>query len=197
MGLAISKYIFNSGTAFLLMIFAGCCFLMSCQYQFGHGELSQHYTTISVPYAEGDQKGELTTEVIKKLSTSGAFRYVNGNSDLILTIKFVDVRDENIGFRYDRKKSGKIKKSILPTETRVIALVEVAVIDARTGEMVRGPTRIRASTDFDHSYYTSRHAVNIFSIGQLNDIDAARDAAMHPLNQHLAERIVDYVINSW
>ena len=78
--------------------------LSSCQYQFGRGELSERYTTISIPYAEGDLRGDLTTEVIRKLSSSGAFRYVNTGGDLTLKIKVVELSEENIGFRYDRKK---------------------------------------------------------------------------------------------
>lgn len=179
----------------LFLLIVGCC-LSGCHYQFGQGELSRSYRTISVPYIEGDQKGELTTEVVKQLSLSGAFHYVNGCSDLVLKIKLIELRDENIGFRYDRKKRGKLRKSIIPTETRISALVEVLVVDAG-GQTIRGPTRMTASADFDHTYYSSRHAVNIFSLGQLNDLDAAHDAAMRPLNRHLAERIVDYVINSW
>lgn len=180
-----------------VLALTGSCLLSSCQYQFGRGELSQRYATISVPYAEGDQQGELTTEVIRNLSTSGAFRYVNTGGDLILKIKLIDLRDENIGFRYDRKRRGKLKHSIIPTETRVTALAEVLLIEAGTGQTIRGPTRIKASTEFDHTYYYTRHEINVFSLGQLSDIDAAQDAAMLPLNRYLAERIVDYVINSW
>jgi hypothetical protein len=180
-----------------LLILTGWCSLTSCQYQFGQGELSQRYTTISVPYAEGDQKGELTTEVIKQLSSSGAFRYVNQGGDLTLKIKFIELSDENIDFRYDRKKTGELKRSIIPTETRFTVFVEVLLIESGTGQIIRGPTSITASTDFDHTYYTTRDEINIFSLGQLTDIDTARDAAMHPLNRHLAKRIVDYVMNSW
>lgn len=179
------------------LILIGSCSLVSCQYQFGYGDLSQRYSTITVPYIEGDQKGELTTEVIKQLSLSGALRYVNCGGDLTLKIKLIEFRDENIGFRYDRKKSGKLKKSIIPTETRISALAEVLVIEAGTGKTIQGPINISASVDFDHSYYSSQHGINIFSLGQLSDIDAAYDAVMHPLNQCLAEKIVDYIINSW
>jgi hypothetical protein len=173
------------------------CLLVGCQYQFGRGDLSERYSTISVPFAEGDQRGELTADVIKKLSTSGAFRYVSAGGDLILKIKLLEFSEENIDFRYDRKKTGERKKSIIPIETRVNAFAEVQLIEGGTGRVVRGPTRISASAEFDHTYYTTRDEVNIFSLGQLNDIDAARDAIMHPLNRYLAERIVDYVINSW
>jgi len=171
--------------------------LIGCQYQFGRGELSQRYETISVPYAEGDQKGELTTQVIKKISHSGALRYVSGGGDLVLNIKLIEFREENIDFRYDRKKTGRLKRSIIPTETRVSAIAEVHLIESGTGQTILGPTQIAASAEFDHTYYSTPHRVNIFSLGQLNDIDVARDAVMHPLNCSLAERIVDHVLNSW
>lgn len=170
---------------------------LSCQYQFGRGDLSNRYTTLSIPYAEGDEEGELTAEVIRKISQSGALRYVSSGGDLILKIKWIDLRDENIGFRYDRRKRGELKKSLIPSETRLSALVEVSVIEAASGQVIRGPARIKTAVDFDHDYYSSHHGINIFSLGQLNDIDAAYDAVMHPLNRQLAERIVDYVINSW
>ena len=179
------------------LLLVGYFSLTGCQYQFGRGELSQSYTSISVPYIEGDQKGELTADVIKELSTSGAFYYTNEKSDLILKIKFLELGEENIGFRYDRKKRGCLKKSIIPSETRVNALVEVVLMERISEKIIRGPTRISVSEDFDHTYYATRNRVNIFSLGQLNDIEEARDAVMHPLNRHLAERIVDYVINSW
>jgi DNA-binding cell septation regulator SpoVG len=100
-------------------------------------------------------------------------------------------------FRYDRKKTGELRKSIIPTETRVTVVAEVLLVEGGTGQIIRGPTRITASAEFDHTYYATRNEINIFSLGQLNDFDAARDAVMHPLNRNLAEKIVDYVINSW
>jgi hypothetical protein len=185
-------------TPLTYLIFLGCLLsLVSCCYHFGYGDLSRQYSTISIPYIEGDDKGDLTAEVIKRLSISGALRYVSSGGDLILNIKVIELRDENIGFRYDRKKRGELKKSIIPTETRLKAITEVSVKEAYSGNIIKGPTRMTASLDFDHEYYSSRHAINIFSLGQLNDIDAAHDAVIHPLNRHLAERIVDYVINSW
>ena len=169
----------------------------SCHYQFGRGDLSNQYRTISVPYVKDDQKGELTANLIKRLESSGAFHYVSQGGDLILKVELLEFREENLEFRYDRKRTGELKHSIIPTETRVTALAEVFVIEGATGKVVRGPTRITASAEFDHTYYATPEEVNVFSLGQLNDFDDARDAVMHPLNRHLSERIVDYVINSW
>lgn len=180
----------------LLLLLMGAS-LAGCNYQFGRGELSQCYGTISVPYVKGDQHGELTTDIIKRLATSGAFRYIAEGGDLVLKVELIEFREENLEFRYDRKKTGERKHSIIPTETRLIALAEVLLVEGESGKVVRGPTRINASAEFDHTYYATRNEVNIFSLGQLNDFDAARDAVMRPLNRNLAEKIVDYVINSW
>lgn len=187
----------KSKRSYFAFLLAGWLCLTGCQYQFGHGELSQRYATLSIPYAEGDLKGDLTAEVIKKLSSSGSFRYVNCGGDLILKIKVIDFSEENIGFRYDRNKEGKLKKNIVPTETRAVVIAEVSLIDGGTGKIVRGPDRISAEAEFDHTYYTTRDEINIFSLGQLSDVYVARDAAKIPLNRALAERIADYVINSW
>jgi Lipopolysaccharide-assembly len=171
--------------------------LTSCQYQLGYGELTHRYHTFSIPYVEGDQTGELTAEIIKKMTTSSGLNYVSCGGDLILEVKLIDLRDENIGFRYDRKKRGELKRVIIPSETRIKAVVEIKIVEASSQSVKRGPARLTACVDFDHTYYTTRHAVNVFSLGQLNDYDAAQDAVKQPLYKELAERIVDFVTNSW
>ena len=45
-----------------LLILVGWTCLVGCQYQFGRGELSQRYATVSIPYVEGDEKGEEVSE---------------------------------------------------------------------------------------------------------------------------------------
>lgn len=182
---------------FTLHIICFALLLSACHYEFGRNALSSDYHSICVPYAQGDTKGGLTNELIKKIASSGAFSYVSCDGDLILKVKFIELDDENIGFRYDRDNKGKLKRSIIPTETRIFATVEVSLIDSKTGILLRGPTRIKAVAEFDHCFYTSRCKENEFSLGQLNDIDAARDAVMTPLNRNLAEKIVDYVNHSW
>ena len=120
-----------------ILLLAAALLLAGCNYQFGRGELSQYYSTISVPYAEGDQRGELTADVIKKLGTSGSFRYVSCGGDLILKIKLLDLSEENISFRYDRKKTGCLKKSIIPTQTRMNAIAEVQLIEGASGKTIK------------------------------------------------------------
>src|SRR4029079_14864848 len=134
---------------------------------------ANHYQTISIPYIVGDEEGKLTAELIRQMTTSSTLRYVPHGGDLTLEIEIIELGDENIGFRYDRNKKGHLKNYLIPTETRLNIVVELKVIDNITKKVVRGPTFIRASADFDHDYYASRNAVNVFSLGQLTDIDAA------------------------
>jgi hypothetical protein len=151
---------------------------------------------VNIPYIDGDVDGKLTSALIKELSSSGKYLYSpSGELQLIVTID--DYYDENIGFRYDRSRKGKLKHYIIPTETRSYMLVEVELKSAFCEEAARAPVKILASMDYDHDYYIIRHGVNIFSLGQLTDVDTAEEAALVPLEKKMAEKIVDYVVYGW
>lgn len=196
-----------------------CCFVTSCGYRYGPDEgLPSRYSSISVPYIEGDIDGSFTTAVVKAIARSGTFEYRPQNGSLILYIAQVDEDTDNIGFRYDRKKPseltedidknnkdchydqkklGKLTKDIIPVEARIISLVEISVVEAASGNTVLGPVRISGSVDYDHDFYFSRNGVNIFSLGQLIDLEEAYDAVQKPLYDVLAQKIVDYINQSW
>lgn len=172
-------------------------FFASCGYQF-QDSLDESLTpTISIPYVIGDDDGNLTSAIIKEISVSGAYIYKSSGGQYILNVRIMDTYDENIGFRYDRHKKGRIKHEIIPVETREYILVEVEMIEAGSGCIVKGPTRLQSSTEFDHEYYFVRDRANTFSLGQLTDYDSAQDAALPRLNKNLAEKIADYVIYGW
>jgi hypothetical protein len=172
--------------------------LTSCGYRAGIGDTLCAYRTISVPYVEGDWNGALTSEIVKDLSQTGRLAYRRDGGSLILNVTLLDVDDENIGFRHDRTtRRGKLKKEVIPIETRLIAVAEVEVVEACSGRIILGPVEIVAYADFDHDFTTSRNGINVFSLGQVTDFDEARDAAYTPLNRQLARKIVDFVNNSW
>lgn len=171
--------------------------LTCCGYKAGYDGLPNEYNTITVPYVEGDWDGELTNAIIRQISTSGAFEYRNDCANLSLLVKIIDFSDENIGFRYDRHKDGRLRDTIIPVETRLFALAEVSVVETASGKVVLGPSRLSVNVDFDHDYYSSRNEVNVFSLGQLSDFDSASDAAHTPLNKALARKIVDYIADNW
>lgn len=173
-----------------------CLILSSCGYHFGLGNSLLTGKTVSIPYIIGDLDGSLTKAVIKEVSSSLDISYTSGCGEIILKIAVIDYYEDNIGFRYDRKKYGQLKKYIIPIETRANLIAQVELLDASCNRIF-GPVNIRASVDFDHDYYSSRNGVNIFSLGQLSDIDSAEDAVRKPLNKALAEKIADFLNNAW
>lgn len=153
--------------------------------------------TIYVPFAEGDYDGSLTSFVIQKLSNSGFFSYREAGAEWILKIKILDCREENIGFRYDRNNQDELIRTVIPIELRYACLTEIVVINAYTGCIEIGPVGISTHVDLDHDYTSCRDGINVVSLGQLTDIDGAKDMMHIPLNEALAQKIADYVSNSW
>jgi hypothetical protein len=182
----------------LIIGFMACALLSGCGYQYGQEEsiLGQN-ATLTVPYVEGDQEGALTAAIIKELTKYGQFEYRYSSARFVLKVAVLDIEEDNIGFRYDRKKRGALTKDIIPTEERIIMTTEVSIVEACSDKTVLGPVRLAASVDYDHDYYFSRDGVNIFSLGQLTDLDTAYDAVQAPLNQAMAEKIIDYITQSW
>ena len=179
----------------LLLMMSG--FATSCAYHWGYDDVIPRHSTLSIPYVEGDLNGELTNEVIKQISSSGAFQYVNDCGAFTLKIKIIELKDRDIGFRYDRYQDGRLKHAIVPTETRQTEIVEVSLVDSQNDKVIKGPIIISAETDFDHTFYTSRNEINVFSLAQVGNIDAARESSIIPLNRKLAAKIVDYVTQNW
>lgn len=155
------------------------------------------YRTLTIPYVEGDVDGSITSALIKQVCSNGAFKYRQEGGSLTLKVKVINYFDENIGYRYDRNSHGKRIKSIIPVETRMTLITEVKVIEAASGTVVLGPVNIITSVDFDHDYYSSQNGINIFSLGQLSDIDEAQDAVQLPLNDQLAKKITAYITDNW
>ena len=182
----------------LLSLFFSCL-LSSCGYHLGRGqnELTASYTSLSVPYIIGDLDGHLTSAVIKEIVSSGAFNYQRNGGALKLNIEKINLSEKNIGFRYDRKKRGKLTKDTIPTEARITLITEVSLVETISFTTLIGPIRLSASIDYDHDYYSSRNGINIFSLGQLSDLEEAYDAVKIPLNHAMAKKIVDYLNQSW
>ncbi|MEI8364949.1 MAG: hypothetical protein WCF65_00895 [Parachlamydiaceae bacterium] len=194
----MSKGIFIRYVPVLLVMLA-CCLLSGCGYQLGQGceGLSSRYSTMSVPYVIGDQNGSLTSAIIREVVQSGSFEYRTFGGGLVLNVKRIDITEDNIGFRYDRKKSGKLTKDTIPTEARISMVVEFSIVEATSGCTVLGPICLSAAVEYDHDYYSSRDGVNTFSLGQLSDLEEAYDAVQTPLNQVMAQKIIDYISQSW
>jgi hypothetical protein len=178
---------------FLLTIFV----LSSCGYHMGSplpNNLSR--SSVTVPFIKGDLTGDLTQALIYELTTSG-YRYVHRQGDILIRVQLLEVRADDIGFRYERESDNDVKKSLIPAETRLTAKAQVEVIDASTCCQLLPTFCVSEFVEFDHEYYTARDGVNIFSLGQLSDYDAGKEAAQMPLNRKLAQKIVLYLDNMW
>lgn len=169
--------------------------LTSCGYHYGPEGTLSSYETISIPYVKNDEDGRMTAALIKVISAESGLQYEKVGGDLTLLVEMLEFENENIGYRYDRKNDDKLKHSIIPTETRLLIVAQVTLIDSTTAEPIAGPAKITASVDFDHDYERTRNGVNVFSLGQLTDYDEAYDAAFHPLYHALSQKIADFIMN--
>lgn len=184
----------RSSSAFLIVLILLCG---SCGYRVGESGPLVAYRSISVPYVEGDLRGELTAALIRELTATGGFDYCAEGGSLELQVRLLEVREDNVGFRYYRNQQGRRTHSVIPTETRLNAVVEVTVIETLSNKTLVGPISITASVDFDHDYYSSRNAVNIYSLGQVTDYDAAYETAFRPLNLAIARKVASYLKDCW
>ncbi len=176
----------------LLMIFSGC------GYQFGRGAIDNQYTTICIPYVEGDFEGRMTDALIKAVTERGALRYTNTGSELLLKVSLFASEEATIGFAYaPKKRREKFTHVITSNEARLTLGAHVTVIDRKRGESILGPLDLIKSLDYDYESDLTKSSSNTFSLGQLDMQNAAQEAACSALYILLAEKIADYVHNGW
>jgi len=169
----------------------------SCGYRYGRGEAQWVGSTISVPFVNGDCTGNFTQALIRELSTSGSFRYVNAGGRYRLCVSILCQDEDNIGFRYDTDRHGNLTTTTIPIETRARVVAEFSLVHACSGETVVGPERVSAWIDYDHEYTSGSDSLNLLSLGQVTDMEAASIVVPPRLGQKLAQRIVDYIGAAW
>ena len=192
----LKKYTFNS-SPFLFCSFCLFCLLpiSSCGFRLATSVDKESCRTVNIPYVQGDSGGLLTSDLIKYIEKQSPLAFVSEGGSLTLQVKLLDEKYENTGFRYNPHDLHHGKKKIIPNETRQKDLAEITVIDNRTGQTLLGPAYILATTDYDHQNYTLNNDVNVFSIGQLNDINTSQDALDVPRFRNLAKEIASYLEN--
>lgn len=182
------------------------CILTACGYRFDGGEK----IAVCVPYVVGDFQGELTDALVVALSETANFRYSKHSADWILKVKILGIKNDRIGYRYDRRdKSGELRKNVIGIENRKGINVEVSVENATTGKLVLGPQIIEADADYDYVDPNSLQDLSFidpatgtrttsigFSLGQLDSVGAAGEDAIYPIYKRLAQKIVDGMIAS-
>lgn len=173
--------------------------LSSCGYRFSESGLLERYSTICIPFAEGDNDGCFTSALIRTLTSRKGIVYRTSGADLLLNVCLLEPEDTNIGFIYAPPDEGDNNASTLVVahEGRLGLSARVSVIDRRTGNCVLGPMIIQSFQEYDFEPDLSNVDRHAFSLGQLEMHNLAQDAAFFPLYNLLAEKIVDYVVNGW
>ena len=168
-------------------------FLSSCGYHCGTGALAARYNTISIPYVQGDNEGAMTQALIQKVSTQSMLHYANNDGDLLLKVCLSDPKEKNIGYRYAPNST----TVVVASEGRLTQEATVTVVDCENSCTVLGPFKIVATFDYDFLSDMSNINEHAFSLGQLEMNSLAKVAATPALYNLLAEKITDYVNNSW
>jgi hypothetical protein len=177
--------------------------LASCGYQWQ----TESRPTLSIPFAQGDEDGAFTAEVIRSLSASGLVDIVPAKGDYQLALTFLDTQNETIGYRIDPQKvDGKVRHNLQACEGRKTIALEATLY--KGDEVAYGPFHLVADADYDYVdgdsiqdlTFTNPHGtftVLPFSLGQLEPIDAAQEAAGRPLYNRLAQKVVDAISTTW
>lgn len=182
------------------VFFALCICLLtqtSCGYRWGDSELKEKYTSIVVPYAQGDDSGLFTAALIRRLVARGPFVYNSYDADLLLQVCLVAPEEENIGFVYGTQENEGVSKIVFSNEARLIACAEVSLIERCSGCCLFGPVRICSCLDYDFEPDLTDENTHRVSLGQLEMHPLAQETAYPAVYQLLAEKIVDYVSHSW
>jgi len=152
---------------------------------------SEKSYTISIPYVEGDPSGKLTAQLVETIQREGGFRYVHSGGRLILKVKLIDNDILNIGWKVDPSRDN---QKIIPNESRKKLLAEVTVLQEGRAQPLIGPVFIKSFVDYDHQHYALNNDANIFSLGQLTDIDTARDGLDTPMYRAMALEINNFLL---
>lgn len=180
--------------------------LAGCGYQWGLDKETP--SQIFIPFAKGDEDGTLTSEIIRSLTASGLKSAPFDLSAYQLNITVLNTNTQTIGYRRDKQKvDGKVATNIVACEGRKAVALEVSLIETLSKKILHGPCLISADADYDFIdgdsiqdlLFTSSAGVPVtvlpFSLGQLEPVEAAQEAASRPLNQKLSQKVVEYVLS--
>ena len=191
-------------------IFA-CLLLAGCGYQWNSGLSPDSVPiTLSVPYVIGDGDGSLTAELIRAIGQSGLAQVKQSGARYVLRAEIIQSDKQTIGYRRDRQKiSGESKKNLIASEARKTISIQASLHETNTGEIVSGPFQIEAESEYDYvdgdsiqdlTFITPKGTPAVvlpFSLGQLESIDAAEEAALRPLHVQMARKILDLIFSDW
>ena len=159
----------------------------------------QSYSTVCIPYVEGDRDGLFTAALIRKITTSGCLTYRSSGADLVLRVSLLLPDDVNIGFIYAPPDKGDDEASniVVSNEARVSLNASVTLIDRATCDPILGPVVMGSFLDYDFAPDLTDVNFHAFSLGQLEMHTLAQEAALPSLYDLMAAKIVSYLCNYW
>lgn len=172
----------------------------SCRY---HVVNSKDDNTIGVPFIAGDKDGLLTKAITSEISSSGFGEFRSRDTRYELVIKLQPDAVERVGYRYDRLADGTLRPNIIGTETRRTVTVTYELVDNLYDKVIFGPKTATSFADFDYldtdniadmSFINplgQRVLAFNYSLGQLNTIEGASDAALMSIYRDLSKKIAD------
>jgi hypothetical protein len=191
----------------LKLLFSIALLCSSCGYRWSPEYPDHERPSIAVPFIPDDEDGSLTRSIIYALSSSG-IADVRSDGELRLEAKILNRGSETIGFRRDQQViKGSIRKNLLACEARKIMAVEVTLY--KNDKVVYGPYKISAEVDYDYVDGDSVQDLSFtapdgvfttvlpFSLGQLESMESAQEAASRPVHAKLSQKIVDVISSEW
>jgi hypothetical protein len=194
-----TPYILRKKIAFCLL----GVLLFSCGYQSPYS-LSHSSQSLSIPYIEKDESGQLTSFIVEEMAKSALYPMRLKSGRLKLFVELMDLEEEDIGFRYAKEPDGTQSNRLVVSEKRLLLTAIVKLVDSQEESTLLGPTKITTSFTYDFDPDISDDRVTMlpmgdvptirFSLGQLESDQSAQRAAFSALYRTLAKRIADYVI---
>ncbi len=181
-----------------------------CGYHWSAETLEGRPIRVTVPFISGDEQGILTSEIISALSSSGLVRISSTMPEYRLHVAILKQNNETIGFRRDLQKvRDGLHKNLLACEGRRVLETEVVLRQVDTGAVAWGPYRLSSDADYDYVDGDSIQDLTFtapdgtpmivlpFSLGQLESVESAQEAATQLLYRRLAKKIVDAFSAEW
>lgn len=149
------------------------------------------------PTSWGDEKGYMTSALIREGSARLPLSYSENCGDCLLKVALIGEERNNIGYRLAPKKEVANKEVVVAEEGRLTLIAQVEVVERRTGRLLFGPLEVRKSLTFDFEPDFSNVREHAFSLGQLEMEPLAEDMARSSLQKLLAQKIVDSLLYCW
>jgi len=182
----------------------------SCGYRWHYDYPEGTRPTVTVPLIKDDEDASLTSEIISSLNASGVLKVVPRNADYCLQVKILSREQSKIGFRRDPQKiQGKVTTNLIAAEGRTALEAEVTLYINGTDKTAFGPYLLTADAAYDYVDGDSFNDLTFvstkgkltevlpFSLGQLESIESAQEAAGKPVYRRLAQKIVDVISSEW